>query len=269
MKKLVIVGRSRAERENMASVVANGCVRHKIPHAQVEGAPFPDSFILPDDSVVIYVSSKERFPSVLEECQKRELVLIVASSGIEIPDGVTIPVIKAPNLALLILALFDVLPRFGQLAQILNARTLIAEAHQATKTSAPITAQTMAGWFGVAPETLGSVRSDTLAEILLGIPTGNVGGFACHFLETVAGGVKVTIKTEILGREAYFLGLKMILAKVEELGPNLTNGIHDAHKLVFPQDPFQQELVQTNKALEKQLEALREELQARVPERNI
>jgi 4-hydroxy-tetrahydrodipicolinate reductase len=252
MKPLIIVGRigineAGVQKGEMAKMLLEQCKNNGIHHILVEGAPFPNT-IYTNDSVVVYVSSKERFSSVFEECQKLKLPLIVASSGIkDIPEGtytvttLTAPVIMAPNLALIIQALFDVLPRFAQLAKLVQPLSAeIAEGHQASKTSAPITAQKIADMFNVPHDQIGHVRSDSIAKSMLGIPQQFVGGFGAHFLEISAGGVDVVIRFRTLGRVCYFSGLRVVLEAMEK-NP-LKPGVYEAHKLVFPPHPLQLEL---------------------------
>ncbi|MEK7609776.1 MAG: hypothetical protein AAB470_01485 [Patescibacteria group bacterium] len=262
---LIIVGRIGFDekgkpRGEMARELVAECKKADLPHTRVDEVPFPVD--IPEDSHVVYLSKAGRFPNVLVECQKREFPIIIASSdsGIQIPTDVTIPIVKAPNLGLLILALFDVLPRLGQLAQILDARSLCAEGHQEDKTSPPVTMQKIAAMFGIQSEMIGSLRNNVLAELFLGIPRNKTNGFGHHLLVSEALGVRLKIEFETLGRSAYFYGLQMIRQKMEEREPNLLPGIYEGYKLVFPPDPFQQELIETNRAITAELTKLRLEL---------
>ena len=250
MKPLIIVGRwgtneAGVQKGLMAKMLVEKCNENGIHHILSEGAPFFHD-IYRDDSVVVYVSSKERFPSVFEECQKLKLPLIVASSGIKsVPKGVTLtaPVIMAPNLALLILALFDVLPRLAQLAKMIQPMEAgVMEAHQATKTSPAITAQKIAEMFGVPHDKIGHVRSDSIAQSVLGIPAEHLGGFGAHFLDVSAGGVDACVRFRTLGRVCYFNGLQVVIDAIEK-NP-LAPGVYEAHKLVFPPHPLQLEINQ-------------------------
>jgi len=256
MKPLIIVGRIGTNEASvlkgaMAKMLVEQCEKNGIPYLLVEGAPFPQHF--DPNTVVVYVSSAERFQSVFEECQKLRLPLIVASSGIKsVPEGVTLmaPVIMAPNLALLILALFNVLPRLAQLAKIIQPMEVgVIEAHQATKTSPAITAQKIAEMFGVPDNQIVHIRDDEMAEHELGIPLEHLGGFGAHFLNVSAGGVDARIQFRTLGRVCYFNGLQVVLEAIEK-NP-LKPGVYEAHKLVFPPHPLQVEIDRLKEELER------------------
>lgn len=226
---LTIVGRPRSERQNMTSLFLE-----KFPGARrVDGTPPVVPLDLQNDAV-IFASSKERFPEILEHCCQYKRTLIIVSSGIELPEGFVprAPVIKAPNLALLVCALFEVLPKLGDMAKILGAKTSVVEAHQASKTSPAVTASKFAAMFGVPEEKIGHIRSDAVAGAVLDVPENHYGGFAQHIIATSAAGVKVTIRMEILGRDAYADGLALLLKRLQE-GDSLPVGVHDAHTLVF------------------------------------
>ena len=269
---VIIVGRigtdeAGKKRGEMARSLIEGCKEAGIPHMRLDGAPFPPEgtnlpFKPDPNSVVVYVSSKERFPSVLDECELQNFPLIVATSGIRLVEEeakeLTIPVIMAPNLALLILALFDVLPRFALLSELIRPRRVtIVEGHQNSKTSIPATVLKLAEMFKVSSEEVGHIRSDPVAETILDVPPEMIGGFGAHFLKVTAGGVEVKIQFKTLGRAAYFLGLEVILQAIEKMGPNLKPGVHEAHKLVFPPDPINEELAAKCARLTKELRDLR------------
>lgn len=227
-KNLLIVGRTRSDRQNITSLFLEW-----FSEARRVDSVTGDELSISLADIIIFASSAGRFPETLEHCRLRKRTLIIVSSGIKLPaDFVpTAPVIMAPNLALLICALFEVLPQLGVLARRLGAQTQVVEAHQASKASAAVTASRMAEMFGVPEDEIGHIRSDAVAGAVLSVPSEYLGGFAQHFVAVTVGGVKVTIRTEIVGRDAYAEGLKILLGAMEK--KFLKPGVYDAHKLVF------------------------------------
>jgi dihydrodipicolinate reductase len=240
-RRLIIIGRPREGKENMTSLLvktmvnANAASPGITPFLRLDGAPFPED--MEPDSIVAYFSSKGRFPSVLEECRKRRSTLIVASSdvkaGEDVPLDVDIPVIIAENLSPLVMGVFGACSCLGKVSQMIGAHAYVAEGHQKAKTSAPATAQKIAGYFGNPPESVGSIRSDSIAAAVLGIPEVNLGGFGAHFVVVSHNGTNVRISFDTKGRAMYYDGLMLLWRKIEEMGLNLTWGVHEAHALLF------------------------------------
>jgi dihydrodipicolinate reductase len=219
----------------MTSLLVNAFNTGDRSFTRLDGAPIKGDF--PDDSIVAYFSSKERFQSVLAECIKRHLTLIVGSSDVKateyVPSEVEIPVIIAENLSPLVMGVFGACERLGKVSQMIGAHAFVAEGHQKTKTSAPATAQKIAGYFGNPPESVGSIRSDPIARAVLGIPEANLGGFGAHFIAVSHNGTNVRVSFDTQGRSMYCDGLKLLLGKIDELGNDLKPGIHEAHELLF------------------------------------
>lgn len=223
---LIIVGRGK-----MARLFKEEC--QKIPGevtcTSVEELPLP-VIDKSEKPIVIHVGSGRLLPKLIEECAEKDYRLIQASSGQKLPESVPGVVINAPNLGLLILALLDVLPRLGALAQGIDATTEVTESHQASKTSAPITAQIIAGHFGNPPESVKSIR-DPNVQTTLGVPSEYLDGHAYHFVKIKAHGVEAELAFKVHGRRAYFLGALAVARKV--LDAELLPGIYPAHLILF------------------------------------
>jgi dihydrodipicolinate reductase len=241
-KLLVIVGRigvddAGRKRGEMTRTIIGECEKGGIPYCRIDGSASWDD-ITEGDAIVVYLGSKAKLAATIEQCQKRRLTLIIASSGIaesNLPKDLMIPIILAPNLALLIMALFDVLPRFGALAQLLHCEADVAECHQATKTSPPGTAQKIAGFFGNPPESVGSVRDNAAARAMLRIPKADLEAFGDHYIVVSGHGVEISINFRTLGRSAYFAGLMFLIDEVETFQNGLDPGIYHADTLLFGQ----------------------------------
>lgn len=224
MKKplnLLVIGRISESRGKMARLIVEESGKlgsDEVVCYRTDGADFPKD--LPEDAIAVYVSSKERFLEVFTECRIRRLPLIQASSDIHIPDDnqieVEMPVILAPNLSLPVVALMKLLPMLGQMMQSLDGATTIAESHQPSKTSAPITAQTFANWFGVPSEQVGSIRNSAIAQSFLGVPAEHVDGHAYHAIRSAALGAEISVATKIHGRQTYFKGLMAVARKLRD-----------------------------------------------------
>ena len=232
--RLIIVGRGK-----MAQMMERECARGfdasgVLGYQRVDGVPFPLNF--PRESIVVHVSSKERLPGVVEECEKYNLPLIQASSGQTklISKDVKIPVIDAPNLSLEIVALFDVLPRLGKLIQEAGSDVHVCESHQHTKTSPPITAHTIAGFFGKMPESVQSIRDIEVQTAILGVSGEHIGGHGYHYVKIVGeGGSEIILQTKINGRLPYFYGALAVARKILEIKATLAPGIYPIDKFMF------------------------------------
>lgn len=219
----------------MAKLIAQKCVENRINHTVTQELDLSYTAFEPKETLVVHVGSGQYLSRLIAECQRCGYILIQASSGQKLPEFVPIPVIDAPNLGLLILALFDVLPRLGQLTQKLGAGVDVMESHQASKTSAPITAQKIAGWFGKPPESVLSLRDPMIQEQSLHVPREHLDGHAYHFVKVAAGGIEMELSFKVHGRDPYFDGLILLANKVLELDAEgkLLAHVYSADKLIF------------------------------------
>ena len=191
--------------------------------------------------VAFHCGSGRLFTELVAYCNKWHVPLIQASSSLKDEGGkpitppteVDFPLILAPNLALPIAALLMTLPMFGVMMQKLDANTNVLESHQSTKTSAPITAWKMAGYFGTSSDTVCSIRDKTIQKMLLGIPGQYLDGHAYHQIKSTACDVEIGITMKIHGRNAYILGLEVLLRKIEQMGSSLKPGVYQAEQLIF------------------------------------
>jgi hypothetical protein len=258
-RNLIIVGRTGilgdgTEKGQMASMLCRECTKSNITHVLLDGAPLKRGY--QPGSIVVYLSSKERFPSVLSDCQKLNLPLIVVSSAVkltDIPEDVTIPVIVPPNLGLLIQSTLDIFETFGPRCKSLGAHVAFAEAHQASKTSPPSTMHKIVDLFGGSRETIGHVRSDGIAEAMLDIPTANIGGYGKHFVKATLRGQTVWIQFETIGRQMYFDGLLVYVEEIERRGASLLPGAYGGD-FITPPSPAMQKLMDENADLKKRVE---------------
>jgi hypothetical protein len=239
--ELLVVGRGK---------MRNAIIGPGVPGVEAGGNPWDnDSWNInaePSEHffhVAIHCGSGRQFPKLVEYCDRWKVPLIQASSSLKdrtggtIPlptsDAISFPLIKAPNLALPVVALFRVLPELGLLMKGLKPRVHVMESHQQSKTSAPITAQKLAGYFGAPPETVISERNPEVQEFSLGVPHEHLDGHAYHYLELDVCGVKIAMSTKINGREPYILGLSVVIQKIVEIGDALKPGIHELDQLMF------------------------------------
>lgn len=196
----------------------------------------------PDEmEIAVHVGSGRLIPDLIENCEYWKIPMIQASSSlrdtdgeiISIPENVGFPVINAPNLALPVVALFRVLPILGDLMKDLKLSVRVLESHQASKTSTPITAQKMAGYFGAEPDIVCSIRDTVTQQTLLNVPKEHLDGHAHHYLTLESGGVEVGIQTKINGRNPYIAGLELVVKKIVEAGDSLQPGIHQLDEFMF------------------------------------
>jgi hypothetical protein len=227
----IVIGRVREERENLTSSILISLNKAHRSFYRSEDHKFPH-FAIVDEPIVVFASSRERFPAVYDRCVADGIPLIIGSS--DIPEGwysdPKIPVIVVPNFCLLIQAWIKAMEYFGDLKEPLNTESLLVEAHQATKKSTPSTAKRMQA--ALRAKSVESIRSDVLARAILGIPKEHLTGFACHYGLIEGDGVEIYFLTRVLGRP-YGLGYVALLSRLEQLLP-IPNGVHQADEIMFP-----------------------------------
>lgn len=167
---------------------------------------FTEGMTCPDlqDVVAVHFGSGRQLPALLDWCQSHDVPLIQGSTGQTLPDGVTVPVVDAPNLSLPIIKLLSqVLPvlqeAFGDMD------VTITETHQETKKSVPGTAKVMAGAFGVAEENIVSVRQPAIQR-QMGVPEESLDGHGYHWINFQGQGVNITLNVKVNGRRTYAEG---------------------------------------------------------------
>lgn len=200
----------------------------------------------PGFHIAVHCGSGKQFLDLFKHCNLWGVPLIQASSSLKessekdakpivMPDldGIKFPYIQAPNLALPVAALFRVLPAYGEMIQKINGKTSVLESHQASKKSAPITAQKILGLFGGKPEGVFSERDPVKQKLLLGVPNKHLGAHAIHMIEIDCCGMRIQLEIRIYGRQPYVEGLGILIEKIVEMGDTLKPGVHQADELLF------------------------------------
>jgi hypothetical protein len=235
--RVLIVGRVDPDgsRGKMANLTQEGLAAAGILHLRVDGAPFDDvahKFIHGNEkeTVVVHYTKTHLEPTMLL-CEQHGVPLIQAASNFGPPDNVKFPYIHAPNLALGMVAMLQTWDVLGGLMQQLGAKSFVAEGHQASKTSDPITAFTAADSFGVNRKDVGSLRGDALAVCFLDVPPDDVGGYAIHRTRSILPGMDVSTTTRIHGRTVYLEGLKFLVNRVVQKAP-LVHGVHTVPQIL-------------------------------------
>jgi hypothetical protein len=237
--RVLIVGRIAPDgtRGKMAKLTEEGLAQAGILHLRLDGGPFDDiahKFIHGNESETVVVHfSKSHLEATMALCEQYGVPLIQAASNFSPPSAyvVKFPYIHAPNLALGMVVMLQTWDVLGGFMQQLGAKSFVAEGHQASKTSDPITAFTAADSFGVDRKNVGSLRGDTLAVAFLNVPPDDVSGFAIHCTKSVLPGMEVTTTTRIHGRTVYLEGLKALIERVVQKAP-LEHGVHSVLELL-------------------------------------
>lgn len=157
-----------------------------------------------ENLVAVHFGSGRELLPLIEWCQSNEVSLIQGSTGQVLPDEVPIPIVDAPNLSLPIIKLL------GQILPVLKIAfgdmdITITESHQASKTSVPGTAKTMAKTFEVDEKNIVSIRQKEVQR-LLGIPEKNLDGHGYHWINFQGQGVDISVSTKVNGRRTYAEG---------------------------------------------------------------
>ena len=235
---LMIIGRGKMADLLMSTPIAGvdfvSNVRENFEPARMVNGPLAGT-----DEIIVHVGSGRLLPYVVHYCTKWNVPLIQASSSLKnsvgevigIPESVDFVAINAPNLALPVAALFKILPGFGKMIQSIGGKVDVVESHQASKTSAPITAQKIAGFFGRPPEKVASIRNVDIQQHDLGVPKEFLDGHGYHYITIQSCGVLLQISTKVNGRLPYVDGLEVLIQKIRD--QEVPNGLYELDQFLF------------------------------------
>jgi len=179
--------------------------------------------------VVVHAGSGRELAEVMAYCGQTGATLLELSTGSELRQReVHFPVVLCPNTNILMLKLMAMLARSGR--DFKNYDKQVIESHQATKSSTPGTAVSMAEYLGVPPGEIVSVRDPVEQTENLKIPAEYLSRHAFHRIVIAAAQSSITIETLVFGAAPYAEGVGQIIAAIRS--HPLENRYYDVTELV-------------------------------------
>lgn len=160
--------------------------------------------------IVVHAGSGRELQNVVSFCASTNSVLIELSTGGNIAqESHPFPIVICPNVNILMLKFMAMLHSHGHLFQ--EFAITVLESHQATKTSAPGTAITIARSLGLEADHIVSVRNPAVQENELKIPSAFLPRHAYHRIIIGDENVSITMETKVLGQAPYASGLARVI----------------------------------------------------------
>lgn len=186
-----------------------------------------------DEPALVHAGSGREIEKALSFCSLHRTPFILASSehDDDIPAKPAFPIVKAPNLALPIIAARRALIELHREIEILGLPydVDITESHQQAKQNTSTTAKRMAEDIEYDEQVITSVRQPGLQR-RLGVPEAHLDGHGYHWVTFRVGGLTLELSTRVDGRQPYGAGAVAIAEHLihDEVSP----GIHDAQHLM-------------------------------------
>lgn len=212
-----------AGKGNLAQVFVDAC--------QTQNRPFfhfsPDTGDISEEEarrmVAVHVGSGRELLAMLDWCETNGVPLIQASTGMDLPADRNILIVDAPNLSIpIVKTMSRIVPVLQDALGSLGGNVSIMETHQASKTSLPGTAKTMAEKLGLAEEDIISIREPVI-QLQIGVPPESLSGHGYHFITFQVQGVTITLTTKVNGRQTYAEGGLVIADALVRQGHVLEN----------------------------------------------
>lgn len=165
--------------------------------------------------IVVHAGSGREIGSIASFCERTSSVLVELSTGSSLegfqPD---FPLVLCPNTNILMLKFMCMLERSGSMFK--GSEIRITESHQATKTSVPGTAVSIATALGVSASEIISVRDISQQENDLDIPQTHLRRHAFHRIEIHDGPCTISMETRVYGESPYASGVQEIVSAIQQ-----------------------------------------------------
>jgi len=188
----------------------------------------PREKIDPGTAVMIHAGSGRQYAESMSYANESDIPYIQASTKREhempLPDQVRCVFVEAPNLSVPIIKFMHMLRQHG--SRFSGYDVTVTESHQQAKRSVAGTALALAGYLGVNPSEVQSIRNPDIQRNTLGIR--NLGLHACHILAINESDCTITLETRVEGHATYINGLAQIILGL----PQLESGFYKANDLV-------------------------------------
>lgn len=165
----------------------------------------------PARSIVVHAGSGRELEAIAGYCEstKSPLIELATGSAIEFAPP-AFPVVLCPNTNILMLKFMAMLEQCGQMFR--GYEINLVESHQATKTSVPGTAVSIAHSLGMRSNGIHSVRDAGIQTTQLQIPETDLGRHAFHQVLIQDEKCSLKLETRVYGEAPYAHGVAQIVA---------------------------------------------------------
>lgn len=169
-------------------------------------------------ALVIHAGSGRELMNVLPYCQRSGSPLVELATGTELErhQPTAFPLIVCPNTNILMLKFMNMISTSGHLFK--NHPISLTESHQASKTSTPGTAVSMAQSLGLSEEAITSIRDPEIQAQQLGIEAKALGRHAFHRIEIGDPLTRIVLETRVIGEAPYAAGVAAIVTAIRAQG---------------------------------------------------
>ena len=168
---------------------------------------------LKEKSILVHAGSGRQFDECWNFCSRTKAVFIELSTGLETerqePD---FPLLICPNTSILVLKTLNMIKAYGSYFE--GNEISLTESHQATKTTEPGTAYTIADSLKIPHDKVISVRDPEVQLKKIGIPQEYLTKHAYHKIVIKDGDDEITIETKVLGHNTYVNGVRKIIEAI-------------------------------------------------------
>lgn len=165
-------------------------------------------------AIVVHAGSGREIADIAAYCQRTSSVLVELATGSSLAGvQATFPVVLCPNTNILMLKFMCMLERSRRLFE--GSHINITESHQASKTSVPGTAVSMASALGMAATEIVSVRDTSQQTTDLGIPQEHLARHAFHRIQIHEGPCTIVMETRVYGDSPYASGVQQIIGALQ------------------------------------------------------
>lgn len=185
------------------------------PNGGYTVSPWPGETAAEARAIVVHAGSGREIGGISRFCQRTHSILVELATGSSLEAAQPgFPVVVCPNTNILMLKFMCMLERSGALFK--GSQIHITESHQASKTSVPGTAVSMAQALGVAASDIASVRDPARQAQDLHIPQPHLGRHAFHRIEIQDGPCALSMETRVYGDSPYASGVDQILRAIQQ-----------------------------------------------------
>lgn len=184
------------------------------PYSEFAVSPWSGEPAVDGPVIVVHAGSGREINSISNFCQRTSSVLVELATGSSL-EGLqpTFPVVLCPNTNILMLKFMSMLERSGALFK--GSEIRITESHQASKTSVPGTAVSMAKALGVDTSEIASVRNASQQITELSIPEEHLARHAFHEIQIHDGPCTISMETRVYGDSPYASGVRQIIGAIQ------------------------------------------------------
>lgn len=182
-------------------------------HDAYRVSPWADRPQAAEKAIVVHAGSGRELDAIVAFCEATHSPLLELSTGSRIEDAPRgFPVVLCPNTNILMLKFMAMLEQAGPMFRAYPVQLI--ESHQATKTSVPGTAVSIAQSLGMATPDIRSVRDPAVQRTQLQIADADLPRHAFHQILIQDGPCSVKLETRVTGEAPYAHGVDQIILAV-------------------------------------------------------